>query len=157
MSLAHSPKQNHLLAALPTAEFDRLSLHLEPVLMQLGTMLYEPGVELRHAYFPTTTIVSLHYVIESGSSAEFAAVGNEGIVDIPLFMGGDTTSSSAVVLIAGLCYRLHSKYLKEEFHRGGVLQNLLLLYTQALFTQMSQTAACNRHHFWNNNYVGGSC
>jgi len=146
MSLPYSPNQNHLLAALPTVEFERLVQHLELISMPLGKMLYEPGQQLSHAYFPTTAIVSLHYVTESGASAESAGVGNEGIVGIALFMGGDTTPSSAVVLTAGHAYRLQSRLLKEEFHRGGVMQKLLLRYTQALFTQMSQTAACNRHH-----------
>lgn len=114
--------------------------------MALGQMLYEPGGQLRHAYFPTTSIVSLHYVTESGASAETAGVGNEGVVGISLFMGGDTTSSSAVVQTAGHAYRLESRLLQQEFNRAGLLQRLLLRYTQALMTQMSQTAVCNRHH-----------
>jgi CRP-like cAMP-binding protein len=114
--------------------------------MPLGQMLYEPGEQLRHAYFPTTCIVSLHYVTETGASAETAGVGNEGVVGISLFMGGDTTSSSAVVQTAGHAYRLERRLLKQEFDRAGLLQRLLLRYTQALMTQMSQTAACNRHH-----------
>jgi len=114
--------------------------------MPLGQMLYEPGGQLRHAYFPTTSIVSLHYVTESGASAETAGVGNEGVVGISLFMGGDTTSSSAVVQTAGQAYRLESRVLQQEFNRAGLLQRLLLRYTQALMTQMSQTAVCNRHH-----------
>lgn len=146
MSLPHSPSQNHLLAALPPAEFERLAEHLELVPMALGQMLYEPGSQLRHAYFPTTSIVSLHYVTESGASAETAGVGNEGVVGVSLFMGGDTTSSSAVVQTAGHAYRLERSILKEEFSRAGLLQRLLLRYTQALMTQMAQTAACNRHH-----------
>lgn len=141
-----NPSQNHLLAALPTVEFEFLVPHLELVLMPLGEMLYEPGMQLQHAYFPTTSIVSLHYMMESGSSAESAGVGNEGMVGIALFMGGDTTSSSAVVQTAGHAYRLDRRILKREFDRGGLLQRLLLRYTQALMTQMSQTAACNRHH-----------
>ncbi len=141
-----NPNQNHLLAALPTVEFEFLAPHLELVLMPLGEMLYEPGMQLQHAYFPTTSIVSLHYVMASGSSAESAGVGNEGMVGISLFMGGDTTSSSAVVQTAGHAYRLDRRLLKREFDRGGLLQRLLLRYTQALMTQMSQTAACNRHH-----------
>jgi CRP-like cAMP-binding protein len=140
------PSQNHLLGALPTAEFERLAPHLERVEMPLGEMLYEPGEQLRHAYFPTTAIVSLHYVTESGASSESAGVGNEGVVGVALFMGGDTTSSSAVVQTAGLAYRLESRVLKQEFNRAGLTQRLLLRYTQALMTQMSQTAACNRHH-----------
>jgi CRP-like cAMP-binding protein len=146
MSLLHSPNQNHLLAALPTAEFERLVAHLELVTMPLGEILYEPGGQLHHAYFPTTAIVSLHYVMESGASAETAGVGNEGVVGISLFMGGDTTPSSAVVQTAGHAYRLDSHLLKQEFNRSGVMQKLLLRYTQALITQMTQTAACNRHH-----------
>lgn len=146
MSLPPSPSQNHLLAALPATELEPLAGHLELVTMALGQMLYEPGEQLRHAYFPTTSIVSLHYVTESGASAETAGVGNEGVVGVSLFMGGDTTSSSAVVQTAGHAYRLERQLLKQEFERGGMLQRLLLLYTQALMTQMSQTAACNRHH-----------
>jgi CRP-like cAMP-binding protein len=142
----HSPGQNHLLAALPTAEFEALAAHLEPVPLPLGKMLYEPGTQLQHAYFPTTAIVSLHYVMESGASAETAGVGNEGVVGISLFMGGDTTSSSAVVQTAGHAYRLERRVLMQEFKRAGLLQRLLLRYTQALITQMSQAAACNRHH-----------
>ena len=141
-----SPKQNHLLAALPAADFDALAAHLELVSLKVGEMLYEPGGQLQHAYFPTTAIVSLHYVTESGSSCEAAGVGNEGVVGVSLFMGGNTTASSAVVQIAGQAYRLERRLLKQEFDRAGVLQRLLLLYTQALMTQMSQTAACTRHH-----------
>ncbi|MEO8118888.1 MAG: Crp/Fnr family transcriptional regulator [Rhodoferax sp.] len=146
MSISHSPNQNHLLAALPATDFEPLAAHLELVPMALGQMLYEPGGQLRHAYFPTTSIVSLHYVTESGASAETAGVGNEGVVGISLFMGGDTTSSSAVVQTAGHAYRLESRLLQQEFNRAGLLQRLLLRYTQALMTQMSQTAVCNRHH-----------
>ena len=146
MPTPHSPAQNHLLAALPAAEFDRLSPHLELVPMPLGEALYESGVRLQHVYFPTTAIVSLLYVMESGASAEIAGVGNEGVLGISLFMGGDTTPSSAVVQTAGHGYRLPGRLLKEEFNRGGLMQRLLLRYTQALVTQMFQTAACNRHH-----------
>lgn len=146
MSPPHSPNQNHLLAALPTGEFESLAAHLELISMPLGKMLYQPGEKLQHAYFPTTSIVSLHYVMESGASAESAGVGNEGVVGISLFMGGDTTSSSAVVQTAGHAYRIQGKLLKEEFNRAGLMQRLLLRYTQALMTQMSQTAVCNRHH-----------
>ncbi len=142
----HSPSQNHLLAALSTAEFERLAVHLELVPMLLGEMLYEPGEQLHYAYFPTTAIVSLHYVMASGASSESAGVGNEGVVGISLFMGGDTTPSSAVVQTAGHAYRLKSHLLKQEFNRAGLMHNLLLRYTQALMTQMSQTAACTRHH-----------
>ena len=146
MPTVPSPSQNHLLAALPAAEFERLVAHLEPVWLPLGETLYEPGGQLRHAYFPTTAIVSLHYVMESGASSESAGVGNEGVVGVSLFMGGDTTSSSAVVQTAGDAYRLESSRLLQEFNRGGLLQRLLLRYTQALMTQMAQTAVCNRHH-----------
>jgi len=146
MSSPHSPNQNHLLAALPTAEFEPLAAHLELVPMPLGEMLYEPGGQLQHGYFPTTAIVSLHYVMESGASAEAAGVGNEGVLGISLFMGGDTTPSSAVVQTAGHAYRLEERLLKQEFNRAGLMQRLLLRYTQALITQMTQTAACNRHH-----------
>ncbi len=145
-SSLHSPNQNHLLAALPTADFERLLPALELVALPLGQMLYEPNEHIRYAYFPTTAIVSLHYVTESGASAETAGVGNEGVVGVVLFMGGDTTSSSAVVQTAGYGYRLEGRMLKQEFSRGGFLQQLLLRYTQALMTQMSQAAACNRHH-----------
>ena len=146
MPTPHSPNQNHLLAALPTVEFEPLVAHLELVQMPLGKILYEPGGQLQHAYFPTTSIVSLHYVMESGASAESAGVGNEGVVGVSLFMGGDSTSSSAVVQTAGHAYRLERRLLKQEFDRGGLMQRLLLRYTQALLTQMAQTAVCNRHH-----------
>ncbi len=146
MSPIPSPQQNHLLAALPQADFDLFAQHLELVPMALGQMLYEPGTQLRHAFFPTTSIVSLHYVTETGASAETAGVGNEGVVGISLFMGGDTTPSSAVVQTAGHAYRLDRHVLQSEFNRAGALQRLLLRYTQALMTQMAQTAVCNRHH-----------
>lgn len=145
-SSTHHPNQNQLLAALPPAELKRLSDHLELVPMRLGDFLYEPGEQLQHAYFPTTSIVSLHYVTESGASAEIAGVGNEGVVGISLFMGGDTTPSSAVVQTAGHAYRLPRRLLKGEFDRAGPIHLLLLRYTQALITQMTQTAVCNRHH-----------
>ena len=141
-----NPSQNHLLAALPPAEFEPLAAHLELVHLPLGEMLYEPGGQLRHAYFPTTAIVSLHYVMESGASSESAGVGNEGVVGISLFMGGNTTPSAAVVQTAGHAYRLETTHLLREFNRAGLMQRLLLRYTQALMTEMSQTAACNRHH-----------
>jgi CRP-like cAMP-binding protein len=146
MSTPASPNQNHLLAALLPAEFERLSSHLGLVPMRLGEILYEPGGQMQHAYFPTTSIVSLHYVMESGASAETAGVGNEGVVGISLFMGGDSTPSSAVVQTAGHAYRLAGRILKQEFNRAGSMQHLMLRYTQALITQMIQTAACNRHH-----------
>lgn len=146
MSLNPNPSQNHLLAALPTVEFDALATHLEWVAMPLGKILYGPGEKLKHAYFPTTAIVSLHYVMESGATAETAGVGNEGVVGISLFLGGETTSSTAVVQTAGHAYRLEGKLLKEAFDRAGLMQPLLLRYTQALLTQTAQTAVCNRHH-----------
>ena len=146
MSLPHSPNQNHLLAALPAAEYERLAPHLELVPMLLGQTLHEPGGPFHHAHFPTTAIVSLLYVLESGASAEIAGVGNEGMLGIALFMGGDTTPSSAVVQTAGHGYRLPGRLLREEFNRDGLMQRLLLRYTQALLTQMCQTTACNRHH-----------
>ncbi|MDW5419137.1 Crp/Fnr family transcriptional regulator [Iodobacter sp. CM08] len=146
MPVIHSPQQNHLLAALPASELELLATHLELVPLRLGDMLYEPDEQLRYAYFPTSSIVSLHYVMESGASAETAGVGNEGVVGVSLFMGGDTTPSSAVVQTAGYAYRLPRQILKEEFNRGAALQSLLLRYTQALLTQMAQTAVCNRHH-----------
>jgi CRP-like cAMP-binding protein len=142
----HSPLQNHLLAALPTPEFERLAPHLELVRMPLGQALYESGGELLHVYFPTTAIVSLLYVLENGASAEIAVVGNEGILGISLFMGGETTPSRAVVQSAGHGYRLKAQLIKQEFQRAGPVMNLLLRYTQALITQMTQTAVCNRHH-----------
>jgi len=146
MATPHRPSQNLLLAALPATEFDPLVAHLELVPLPLGEMLYEPGGQLKHAYFPTTAIVSLHYVMESGASSESAGVGNEGVVGVSLFMGGDTTSSSAVVQTAGHAYRMESRKLLDEFNRAGLFQRLLLRYTQALMTQISQTTACNRHH-----------
>jgi CRP-like cAMP-binding protein len=146
MSATNSPIQNCLLAALPKLEFEPLAAHLELVPMPLGEMVYEPGGQLPYAYFPTTAIISLHYVMESGASAESAGVGNEGIVGVSLFMGGDTTPSSAVVQTAGYAYRLKSRLLKQEFNRAESMQRLLLRYTQALMTQISQTAACTRHH-----------
>lgn len=148
MSLVHhhSPKQNCLLAALPAQELERLQLHLEPVPLHSGDMLYEPDEQLRYAYFPTTAIVSLHYVTVSGASAETAGVGNEGVVGVSLFTGGGTTPSSAVVQTAGHAYRLEGRLLRQEFNRASYMQHLLLRYMQALMTQMSQNAACNRHH-----------
>jgi len=146
MTPTPTPTQNYLLAALPAADFAPLADALELVPLSLGQMLYEPGSQMRHAFFPTTAIVSLHYVTESGASAETAGVGNEGVVGVPLFMGGDTTSSSGVVQTAGHAWRLDRHTLKQEFNKGGALQRLLLRYTQALMTQMAQTAVCNRHH-----------
>src|SRR5512137_228274 len=141
-----SQRQNHLLAALTPGELERLAAKLELVPMPLGEVLYEPGRRLKHVFFPTTSIVSLHYVMESGALAETAGVGNEGVVGTSMFMGGDTTTGSAVVQIAGHAYRLDSNVLKEEFNKGSSMQRLLLRYTQALMTQVSQIAVCNRHH-----------
>jgi CRP-like cAMP-binding protein len=146
MLSAPSPKQNHLLDALLFGEFERLNPNLEHIELPLGKVLYESGGTLTHVYFPTTCIISLLYVMENGASAEIAVVGNESILGISLFMGGDTTPSRAVVQSAGHAYRLKAHFLKEEFGRGGPVQRLLLRYTQALITQMSQTAVCNRHH-----------
>jgi CRP-like cAMP-binding protein len=142
----HSPKQNHLLDALPEEDYLRIVPMLELVEMPLGQALYESGGHLKHVYFPTTSIISLLYVLESGASAEIAVVGNEGVLGISLFMGGETTPSRAVVQSAGYGYRLSAKHLKEEFNRAGNMMRLLLRYTQALITQMAQTAVCNRHH-----------
>ncbi|MGA2613849.1 MAG: Crp/Fnr family transcriptional regulator [Spirochaetia bacterium] len=141
-----SPQQNHLLAVLPKLEFERLIPHLELVPLPLGEALYESGDRLDHVYFPTTSIVSLLYVMENGASAEIAVVGNEGIVGIALFMGGETMPNRAVVQSEGHAYRLKGRLLKQEFNRAGALQHLLLRYTLALLTQMAQTAVCNRHH-----------
>jgi CRP-like cAMP-binding protein len=135
-----------LLDALPDAEYQRILPGLELVKLSLGDALYESGGRLQHVYFPTTSIISLLYVMEDGASAEIAVVGNEGILGVSLFMGGETTPSRAVVQSAGWGYRLHSQILKSEFNRGGPMMRLLLRYTQALITQMSQTAVCNRHH-----------
>jgi CRP-like cAMP-binding protein len=146
MSLSSDLRENHLLAALPDAESQRWLPQLEPVEMPLGQVLYESGGTLSHVYFPTTAIVSLLYVMENGASAEIAVVGNEGIVGISLFMGGDSTSSRAVVQSAGVGLRLKAQIMKDDFNRAGPVLHLLLRYTQALITQMAQTAVCNRHH-----------
>jgi CRP-like cAMP-binding protein len=143
---SHNPRQNHLLAALPAADLDRLSVDLKLVPLQLGDVIYESDSRMMHVYFPTTSIVSLLYMLENGASAEIAVVGNEGITGVSLFMGGETTPSRAVVQSAGYAYELSGKLLKEEFTRAGAMQYLLLRYTQALLTQMAQTAVCNRHH-----------
>ena len=146
IGLAVDPKLNHLLAALPGHEWQRWLPQLELVDMPLGQVLYEAGATLEHVYFPVDVIVSLLYVMENGASAEIAVVGNEGLVGISLFMGGGSTPSRAVVQSAGTGYRLPSKAIKDEFERSGPVMHLLLRYTQALITQMSQTAVCNRHH-----------
>jgi len=146
MEAVITPDRNHLLAALPAADFGRLQPHLKLVPMPLGDVLYESGIMLRNVYFPTDSIVSLLYVMADGASAEIAVVGNEGVIGVSLFMGGETTPSRAVVQSAGNAYRLSGTVLKEEFTRAGAMQHLLLRYTQALITQMAQTAVCNRHH-----------
>jgi len=144
--VAADPTFNLLLAALPAAERARWASQLEPVNMPLGHVLYESGTRLSHVYFPTTSIVSLLYVMENGASAEIAVVGQEGIVGISLFMGGESTPSRAVVQSAGQGLRLKANLMMQEFNRGGPVMHLLLRYTQALITQMAQTAVCNRHH-----------
>ena len=141
-----TPLQNHLLMALSSDVRDRLLPHIERIVLPLGKVLYESGDTLRHVYFPTDSIISLLYVMENGASAEIAVVGNEGIVGVSLFMGGESTPSRAVVQSAGTAYRLNGQRLKDEFDRHGELLVLLLRYTQALLTQMAQTAVCNRHH-----------
>lgn len=140
------PEENHILAALPAAEGERLFPHMERVEMPLGAVLYESGDTLRHVYFPIDCIVSLLYVLEDGTSAEIAVVGNEGALGVALFMGGETTPSRAIVQSAGFAYRLTGKRIKEEFSRHGQMLHVLLRYTQSLITQMAQTAVCNRHH-----------
>lgn len=137
---------NRLLAVLPPNEWNRIAPELMLVEMPLGKVIYESGDQLAHVYFPTTSIVSLLYVMEDGASAEIAIVGNDGLIGIALFMGGETTPSRAIVQSAGYAYRLSARVLKDEFKRAGPLQRLLLRYTQALITQMAQTAVCNRHH-----------
>jgi CRP-like cAMP-binding protein len=141
-----TPTRNHLLAALPHSDFDRLTPHLRLVSLSLGEALYESGIALRDVYFPVDSIVSLLNVMADGASAEIAVVGNDGVVGVSLFMGGESTPSRAVVQSAGHAYRLKAAILKAEFTRAGAMQHLLLRYTQALLTQMAQTAVCNRHH-----------
>ncbi len=143
---SHEPEKNRILGALSAAERERVFPHLQLVPMPLGRVLYESGDVLRHVYFPTDSIVSLLYVLEDGASAEISVVGNDGLIGVALFMGGETTPSRAIVQSAGHAYRLMGQLLKEEFHRSGAMQLLLLKYTQALITQMAQTAVCNRHH-----------
>ena len=146
MADSPDPRQNLLLAALPPGEFQRWEPMLELIDMPLGQVLYESGLTLSHMYFPLDSIVSLLYVMENGSSAEIAVVGNEGLVGVSLFMGGDTTPSRAVVQSGGRGFRLEANAMKNEFNRAGPVLHLLLRYTQALITQMAQTAVCNRHH-----------
>lgn len=151
VSSLHTPRQNHLLAALPVEVFERLAPDLELVSLPLGEILCESGSQMQHVYFPTSAILSLHYVMENGASAEIAGVGNEGVLGISLFMGGMTTTSRATVQTAGCGYRLKGRLMMEEFERTGgqrtgALHDLFLRYTQALMTQIAQTAVCNRHH-----------
>jgi CRP-like cAMP-binding protein len=145
-AVLNEAKKNHLLAAIPEPEFSHWSSQLERVEMPLGQVLYEASTTMTHVYFPTTSIVSLLYVLQSGATAEIAVVGNEGMIGVALFMGGESTPSRAVVQSAGVGYRLKSQTMKTEFDRAGPVLHLLLRYTQALITQMSQTAVCNRHH-----------
>ena len=145
-SATEDPRHNRLLAALPAADYDRLLPNLQLVTMPLGTVVYESGGTLGYVYFPTSSIVSLLYVMQNGASAEIAVTGYEGLVGIALFMGGETTPSRAVVQSAGAAYKLKAAALRKEFDIGGALQHLALRYTQALITQMAQTAVCNRHH-----------
>jgi CRP-like cAMP-binding protein len=145
-AIAQSPRQNQLLAALPATDFERLLPDLQLVALELGKAIYEAGAHQEYVYFPTTSIVSLLYVMEDGCSAEIAVSGSEGLVGIALFMGGESTPSRAVVQSAGHAYKLRARALNAEFAKGGDLQHLLLRYTQALLTQMAQTAVCNRHH-----------
>jgi CRP-like cAMP-binding protein len=144
--ISPNPQENHLLAVLPADVVGRLTPHLELAPLLLGEALYESGGHLDHVYFPTESIVSLLYVMENGASAEIAVVGNEGLVGIALFLGGETMPNRAVVQSAGHAYRLSGHLFKQEFNRSGVFQRLLLRYTSALLTQMAQTAVCNRHH-----------
>jgi CRP-like cAMP-binding protein len=146
MTVVFNPRENQLLAALPDSALQILLPDLEPIAMPLGQVMYESGSTMTHAYFPTTAIVSLLYVMESGASAEIGVVGNEGLVGISLFMGGGSTPSRAVVQSAGRGLRLKARIVKEQFERSGPLMRLFLRYTQALISQMTQTAACNRHH-----------
>jgi CRP-like cAMP-binding protein len=146
MAKTPEPGQNHLLRALPAAIRDRLFTQLELVEMPLGQVVYESGDTLRHVYFPTNAIVSLLYVMENGASAEISVVGNEGVIGVALFMGGESTPSRAIVQSAGFAYRMPGQKLKDEFNRHGELLHLMLRYTQSLLTQMAQTAVCNRHH-----------
>jgi len=141
-----TPKDNHLLAALPELAFQGLAPFLEPVALPLGLAVYEAGAAQEYVWFPTDSIVSLLYVLADGASAEIAVTGHEGLVGIALFMGGESTPSRAVVQSAGKGFRLKASVLRKEFERGGALQHLLLRYTQALITQMTQTAVCNRYH-----------
>jgi CRP-like cAMP-binding protein len=140
------PNQNQLIAALPIEVYERILPYLEEISMPLGQVLYESGSQLKYAYFPTTAIISMHYVLENGASTEISGVGNEGVLGVALFMGGNTTSSLATVQTAGQGYRLKRQLMIDEFNQAGPMMHLMLRYTQALITQISQTAVCNRHH-----------
>jgi len=140
------PNQNQLIAALPIEIYERILPYLEEISMPLGQVLYESGSQLKYAYFPTTAIISMHYVLENGASTEISGVGNEGVLGVALFMGGNTTSSLATVQTAGQGYRLKRQLMIDEFNQAGPMMHLMLRYTQALITQISQTAVCNRHH-----------
>ncbi len=142
----HLPTENHLLEALPPVDFERIGRKLTLVPLALGQSIYESGSRMNHVYFPADSIVSLLYVMADGAAAEIAVVGNEGMIGVSLFMGGESTPSRAVVQSAGYAFQLSGRVLKEEFKKAGVLQHLLLRYTQSLLTQMAQTAVCNRHH-----------
>lgn len=146
MATTYTAQQNHLLATLPAEDWERIFPHVEQVQLPLGKVLHEPGVPLRHVYFPTSCIVSLLCIMEDGATAEIGAVGREGIVGVSCFMGGDTMQSRSIVQSGGYAYRMKAQTLKDEFQRVGALQRILLRYTQALLTQMAQTAVCNRHH-----------
>ncbi len=146
ISSLHSPRQNRLLSSLPAETYERIAPRLELSSLSLGEVIYEPGSPIHHAWFPTTAIVSLSYVMEDGASPEIAGVGNEGMVGVSLFLGGKTTPSRATVCTEGHGYRLKAQALMEEFAHGGAMLQLLLRYTQAMITQVSQTAVCNRHH-----------
>jgi CRP-like cAMP-binding protein len=146
LNVPPNPRQNHLLAVLPITEYERMLPNLELVNLELGKAVYESGERIYHVFFPTTAIVSLLYVLENGTSAEISVVGNEGIVGIALFMGGETALNRAIVQSAGQAYRMKGQSLSQEFNRAGALQHLLMRYTMALLAQMSQTAVCNRHH-----------
>lgn len=145
-SNGHAAKKNHLLAALPAEEFNRITDHLEPVTLKLGKVLHESGVTMGYVYFPTTVIMSLLYIMENGATAEIGIVGNDGILGVELFMGGETTTNRAIVQSAGNAFKMNTKAMRSEFTLGGIFQKMLLRYTQALIAQISQTAVCNRLH-----------
>jgi CRP-like cAMP-binding protein len=144
--LQHEALKNHLLAALPTIEFDRIEPHLVTAPLALGDVLYEAGEKMDYIYFPTTAIISLLYIMENGGTAEIGIAGNNGLIGLALFMGGDTMPHRAIVQSAGNTVKISAKPLQKEFGRGGLFQKILLLYTQSLMTQISQTAVCNRLH-----------